>query len=397
MPIPPKSCSDIAKGISEIRKEFGAEPLELSIKLGENYFEMENPAFSLAYDFKMLFQDGADKYADELIKGLNPLLQKFNVDDRLNLNEYYKETTAKKKAICLIPGLATLDFALRDNRDFKDALTGGRFSHNYPGFGGVRLKKPTEKALYVNSACPELKRAPNQLEHLVTHEFLHLHAHNGGFNDWKPSQQNINETIKWCVDEGFTEFLARLITYRRNKKNNDLKIEIMVDDQNLPKYEIFIRVVEQMLKKYFQKHGLDFDSEKKSKDYRSAWGKAYLSGEWTDFKRIVDEFNIPVQERKVAGKVVKESTVVQLLEAASKVGSNMDKKVASGSNIERDLVDWEVLPKPKKGVNAFEEWKKTIRNSVETRTYSDPILDYLKIKESSEFIARVFSLVGLKK
>jgi hypothetical protein len=371
VPIDQELCRSIETEVAKLREEFGADPLQLQITPGVSYFEWNNPMFSLASKAnEFIRQQNNDEVEAELWNPLaSAVYQRGNPEQKQRL-EKFRQLGRGVRLRALIQFVATLDLNARENELLRKALLDkGMFQQQTVAFGGVSLGDFETPALFLNFDSAELRDRHREIEHLVTHEFMHLHSRNGGFNDW-PDEQD--ETARLALDEGVTELLARLVTYRRNISGTD-NIPIMFG-KGMPKYESQTQCANKLL----------------GAGGHRAFGRAYFHGDWQRFNALI---------ANAQHGFFPEDQVPQDLLCAMAGISIGAQEILGPPNDRQNIIDslmrWRVLVRPGPLINgcadAFQQWQRNTENSGLTNSYNDPIRERLNPSQPGNFLFRLFS------
>ena len=349
------SCRAIKKELEVLLREFyvaGAVNVT-DIKPETNYFELDKTSFTLAVETCMF------NIKEQDLKRVIDFFQseKSACDNlRVSVNELISQARAEGNK-------EQLNNKIKNYTGMDDI-----FEYQPVAFRGRNYKqdKQNNAAIYINIDHQELQAPDGFFDHLVTHEYVHLNAHGSGFVDWQDDKAGRPFGMCQKLDEGVTELMARLITYRRKKR-------IMFAD-HLPKYEVSTRVADALL----------------GEDGFAAVGKAYFKGDFETFNQQLDSYRGDVGSRDPDA----------LLTALANVGANMegvDKKYIA------PLFDWGILAesgskswdrKDKKNKNLFEAWKASMKTAVINETYTDPVYRRVMPAQKGTFLTTLLGCLG---
>lgn len=350
-----KACRDIKHQLEALLKEFHVADAVKAIDLqGDvNYFELDQTSFALAVETCMLnveqeevkriltFFLPAQHGAEDINAAIKLLMSQVRAaSDKQAYNDKIKAYLGMDDIFAYLP------IAFRG----RNYMQQGRFNN----------------AIYINMDHQELQSDAGCFEHLVTHEYLHLNARGKGFIDWRDDKGGRPLVMCQKLDEGVTELLARLVTYRRNKS-------IMFADL-LPKYEIATRVADALL----------------GDDGHGALANGFFLGKFEGFNRQLALLQDTAGNRDTTS----------LLSALANVGANMERIDAKYI---APLTDWGVLTESsgelpdrnaRRNKDSFEMWKGNLKAAVLNGTYIDPVRRRALPAHTSSVFAALLGSMG---
>jgi len=300
----------IRKEADLLLQELGIAPRAVVMQEGVNYFKLPDPKFGWTYTYGQTFTTQATRnsYADILYeqiyqrrvrgKALTAALGIIDPEIAAALADFDTDTkegdAGRRLAISrrlmrvLIASQAADDLSrLMRIPQLKDMANTNSYSSGIQAFASAKvienpdLARITDRAFYV----PEvLTDDPRHLCHMLIHEPMHMHAfQNEGFMAWSfgaldPVGKDGAFGLRATSNEGMTETLARIITYRLNCKAKDTisKPELF---GGLPSYEYPTQLVCQVLR--------DIDTAKGAGAGLKILAAAYFDGQWDPLNQVL--------------------------------------------------------------------------------------------------------------
>jgi hypothetical protein len=327
-PTPPKmtnaTFADIQTQLNNLHVNAGLPARALELKPGVNYFQYADPQFGWCYFFAHTFDDkGQQMHAvqmfDEILGRYTPAVAPnpaVHIADALHIVSAPIRNALlafeapippppnvdphKIAAVCnLLAALIPSDAADDVQRMLSiSTLKTSANANSYPvvvAFGSLKVmsnpnvNSVNDRAVYLPDQSYD---NPKTLCHMLIHESLHMHSFQAnGFSRWDmnagtPLAAHLTavaperDLIRATFNEGTTELLARIATYRLNCEYRAKGFDVVSQVDmfgGIPSYEYPTHLMCQIVR----------DLVAAGHDGRSLLARAYFEGEWANFNNAL--------------------------------------------------------------------------------------------------------------